>query len=63
MEHIRTKPTVWLVLGVLVLAVLALSRLTNGHRGPVCAEAAAAQPGFVALTAGPGPACIRIRLP
>ena len=62
MEHTRTKPMVWLALTAMVLSVFALSRLTNGPRGPVCAEMAAAQPGFAALTASAQPACIRIRL-
>ena len=63
MEHIRTKPMAGLALFALILAMFAASRLTNGPSGPVCAEAVATQPGFTALTAGPGPACIRIRLP
>lgn len=63
MEHIRTKPLVGLALAALILALFAASRLTIGPSGPVCVEAAAAQPGFTALSAGPGPACIRIRLP
>ena len=52
----------WLALAALVLALLAASRLTTGSRGPVCAEAATAQPGFAAVSTGPNPACIRIRL-
>jgi hypothetical protein len=63
MEHIRTKPMVTLALAVLILALFAASRLTSGPRGPVCVEAAPVQPGFTALSARPGPACIRIRLP
>ena len=61
MKNIRAKPMVCLALTALVLTLFAGSRLTTGPRGPVCAEAAAVQPGFAALTAGPGPACIRIR--
>ncbi|MEO6717278.1 MAG: hypothetical protein ABIM50_08535 [Novosphingobium sp.] len=62
MEHTRTRPMVWLALAALVLALLAASRLTGELHGPVCAEAAPTHPGFAALAAGPGPACIRIRL-
>ena len=47
----------------LVLALLAAFRLTQAPQGPACAEALPAQPGFTALAARPGPACIRIRLP
>ena len=63
MENIRRKPMVWLALGLVALALLAASHLPIVQRGPVCAETAAAQPGFAALHLGPNPACIRIRLP
>ena len=46
----------------MVLALSALTWLTRGPRGPVCADIANAQPGFAALTSGHTPACIRIRL-
>jgi len=63
MEHIRTRPMVLLALLIAMIGVIALSQLVAGQRGPVCAEMPMAQPGFAALSRGPAPACIRIRLP
>lgn len=63
MEQTRSKPMVLLTLLALLLGVIALSQLAARQSGPICAEAVAAQPGFTAMTGGPAPACIRIRLP
>ena len=54
---------VLLALLVAMIGVIALSQLAAGQRGLVCAEMPMAQPGFAALSRGPAPACIRIRLP
>jgi len=63
MEQIRNRPSFTLAMIALVLGLFAVTRLALAPQGPACAEAPPAQPGFTALAARPGPACIRIRLP
>lgn len=63
MDHIRNRPAFMLGMIALVLGLFAVTRQSFAPHETACVEAAPAQPGFTALTGGPGPACIRIRLP